>query len=67
MGKKKGFCRCLYRSSSQTSNEFKDYCMEFNLHLSDINDLNPAYSFIIGDFNTRSSLWWELDKENNEG
>ena len=41
--------------------------MEFNLHLSDINDFNPAYSFIIGDFNTRSPLWWELDEENNEG
>ena len=35
--------------------------------MSNINDLNPACSVITGDFNSRSSQWWALYKENNEG
>ena len=35
--------------------------------MSNINDLNPACFFIIGDINVRSPQWWALHKENNEG
>ena len=67
IGKKKCFFPCLYRSPSQTSDEFEDFCIDLNLFLSNINDLNPACSVINGDFNARSPQWWALDKENNEG
>ena len=67
IGKKKCFFTCLYRSPSQTSEEFEDFCTDLNLFLSNINDLNPACSVITGDFNARSPQWWALDKENNEG
>ena len=71
IGKKKCFFTCLYRYPSQTSDEFEasrasdefeDFCTDFNLFLSNVNDLNPACSV-----NARSSKWWALDKENNEG
>ena len=35
--------------------------------LSNINDVNATRSVITGDFNTRSSRWWNLDKDNAEG
>ena len=66
IGKKKYFFTCLYRSPSQTSEEFDDFWTDLNLFLSNINDLNPACSVITGDFNNRSRKWWALDKENNE-
>ena len=67
IGKKKCFFTCLCRSPSQTSEEFEDFCTDLNLFLSNINDLNPAYSVITGDFNVRLPQWWALDKKNNEG
>ena len=35
--------------------------------MSNINDLNSAFSAITGDFNARLPQWWALDKEYNEG
>ena len=67
IAEKKYFFTCLYRSPSQTSDEFEDFCTELNLFLSQINDLNSASSTITGDFNARSLRWRALDKENNEG
>ena len=66
IGKKKCLFTCLYRSPSQTSKEFEDFCTDLNLFLSNIKDRNPACSAVTGDFNVRSSQWWALDKENNE-
>ena len=66
IGKKKCFFTCLYRSPTQTSNEF-EISTDVNLFLSNINDLNPACSVITGDFNARLPQWWALDKEYNEG
>ena len=54
IGKKKCFFTCLYRSPSQTSNEFEDFCTDLNLFLSNINDHNLACSVITGDFIDRS-------------
>ena len=56
----------LYRSPSQASDEFVDFCTDLNFFLLNINDLNPACSVITGDFNSRSPQWWALDKENKE-
>ena len=33
---------CLYRSPSETSEEFEDFCRDLNLFLSNINDLPPS-------------------------
>ena len=55
MGKKKCFFMCLYRSPRQSLDEFDTYCSNFNLFLSNINDLNPASSIVIGDSNARNS------------
>ena len=67
MEKRKCFFACLYRSPSQTSDEFQEFYTDLNLFLSNIDDHNPACSVITGDFNARSPQWWALDKENNEG
>ena len=67
MGKKKFFFTCLYRSPSQSSDEFDTFCSNLNLFLSNINDLNPASSIVNGDFNARTSKWWSSDKETFEG
>ena len=67
LGKKKLFFSCLYRSPSQTKEEFEEFCPDLNLLLSKVSDLNIPLSVITGDFNARSSKWWSLDKENAEG
>ena len=54
MGKKKCFFTCLYRSPSQSSDEFDKFCSNFNLFLTN-NDLNPVSSIVIGNFNARTS------------
>ena len=58
---------CLYRSPSQTQDEFEEFCNELNLLLSDVNDVNATLSVITGDFNAKSSRWWSLVKDNAEG
>ena len=55
MGKKKCFFRCLYRSPSQSPDECDTFCSNLNLFLSSVNDLNPASSIVIGDYNARTS------------
>ena len=56
----------LHAYTDQTTNEFEDFCIDLNWFLSNINDLNPACSFITGVFNARSPQWWAFNKENNE-
>ena len=54
---------CLYRSPSQGQVEFESFCTNFDLFLSNINDLSPACSIINGDFNASSTKLWKLDKK----
>ena len=49
---------CFYRSPSQRSDKFDIFCSNFNLFLSNINDLNPVSLIVIGGFNARTSKWW---------
>ena len=58
IGKKKCFFTCLYRSPSQTSNEFEDFCTNFKLFLSNINDHNPVWHEI--NFLTSSTGYSQL-------
>ena len=41
--------------------------MNFELMLSKMNAENPFSVIITGDFNCRSTQWWENDIENSEG
>ena len=61
------FFSYLYRSPSQGREELESFYTDFDLFLSNINDLSPACSIITDDFNVRSTKWWKLDKENFEG
>ena len=64
---KKYFFVVLYRSPSQTQSEFDTFMIKFELLLSKIYAENPFCVIITGDFNCRSTEWWENDVENNEG
>ena len=66
VGKEKLFFSCLYRSPSQTKEEFEEFFTDLNLLLSNV-DLNIPLSVVTSDFNARSSKWWSLDKGNDEG
>ena len=53
LGKKSIIFTCIYRSPSQTPDEFENYCQNFHLTLSNIDDTSPFCSIVIGDFNAR--------------
>ena len=57
----------MYRSPSQTQDEFEEFCNDLNLLLSNVNDVNATLSVITGDFNAESSRWWSLNKDNAKG
>ena len=52
---------------SQDQSEFDNFTTNFELLLSKLHAENPFSVIITGDFNCRSSQWWENDVENNEG
>ena len=55
------FFTCNYRSPSQTPDQFKNYCQNFHLTLSNIDDTSPFYQIAIRDFNARCRNWWTGD------
>ena len=57
----------LYRSSSQSADEFDNFLNKLNLTMELITQKNPFLSVVIGDFNARSSKWWTDDKTTQEG
>ena len=57
----------IYRSLSQSSQEFAQFEMLFSQLLNDITSKKPFFSIILGDFNARSKCWWSLDKQSKEG
>ena len=63
----KCFLTCIYRSPSQNNEEFENFCVHFDLLLSNINEEIPICSIITGDFNARSSNWWKNDITNSLG
>ena len=56
----------VYRSPSQSSQEFAQFEMLFSQLLNDITSKRPFFSIILGDFNARSKCWWSLDKQSKE-
>ena len=67
MEKKSIFSTCNYRFPSQTPDEFENYCQNFHLTLSKIDDTSPFCSIVIGDFNSRGRNWWARDVNSNSG
>ena len=67
LNRKKYFYAVIYRSPSQGLEEFDNFTINFELILSKMHAENPFCVIITGDFNCRSTQWWENDIENNEG
>ena len=63
----KCFLTCIYCSQSQNNEEFKNFCGNFDLLLSNINDEIPNCSIITGDFNASRSNWWKSHITNSVG
>ena len=57
----------LYRSPSQSADEFDNFLNKLNLTMESITQKNPFLTVVIGDFNAKSSKWWIDDKTTQEG
>ena len=64
---KKIFIVTLYRSPSQSTDEFDEFLRGFEDETDYINQCNPYFTLITGDFNARCNRWWENDSNNTEG
>ena len=62
-------CRfsCLYRSPSQTQDEFEAFLKNFELTLDKIHENNPFMPIVLGDFNAKSNNWCKADITSLEG
>ena len=64
---KRGYVVSLYRSPSQTQDEFDIFLINLEQSIGDIIVKNPLFVLITGDFNVRSSNWWKNDLSTSEG
>ena len=60
--RKKYFFAVIYRRPSQDQNEFDNFTIDLKPMLSKMHAENPFCVIITGDFNCRSTQWWENDK-----
>ena len=64
---KRGYVALLYRSPSQTSDEFDSFITNLEKNVVDISRSNPHFLLLIGDFNSKSSNWSSNDTTTAEG
>ena len=64
---KRGYVVSLYRSPSQTQDEFDIFLISFEQLIGDIIAKNPLFVLITDDFNVRSTIWWKNDLSTSEG
>ena len=57
----------LYRSPSQSADEYENFLNKLNLTMESITQKNPFLTVVIGEVNARSSKWWMDDKATQEG
>ena len=57
----------LYRSPSQSADEFENFLNKLNLTMESITQKNSFLTVVLGDFNAKSSKWWVDDKTTQEG
>ena len=67
INKKKGYIISLYRSPSQSTDEFEEFLIRFDQTLHNICSLNPSFTMILGDFNAKSTSWCDHDITSAEG
>ena len=67
VNRRKYFFVVAYRSPSQDQDEYNNFTTNFELMISKMFAENPHCLIITGDFNCRSTQWWENDIENSEG
>ena len=64
---KKGYVITLYRSPSQTSDEFQSFISNLEKLLININSFDPHFVILLGDFNAKSKSWSINDTTTEEG
>ena len=64
---KKVIVSVIYRSPSQSNDEFQLFLTNLERLFSDINKRKPSLSVVTDDFNARSSYWWSNDINSTEG
>ena len=64
---KKGYVIALYRSPSQSTDEFDEFLFHLDQTLHDIGSLNPYFTILLGDFNAKSHSWYDKDITSIEG
>ena len=57
----------LYRSPSQSQDEFEKFAKNLELNLDTVSANNPFLTVVLGDFTAKSNLWYKNDKTTNEG
>ena len=64
---KKRYVISLYRSPSQSKDEFDHFLLNFEQFISDRMSQNSLFMLVTGDFNVRSASWWKNDLTMGEG
>ena len=62
-----GYIAVIYRSTSQSTNKFKEFLVNFDESLKQVNMLKSSFTIIIGDFDGRSRSWWSDGITSYEG
>ena len=60
---KKVIVSVIYRSLSQSTDEFDSFLSNFENFFNDINKRKPSLYVVTGDFSSGSSSWWFRDTE----
>ena len=64
---KRGYVVSLYRSPSQTQDEFDIFLINFKQLIGDIIAKKPLFVLITDDFNVRTTNWWKNGLSTSEG
>ena len=64
---KKGYFVTLYRSASQSHDDFETFLKEFDKLLINITKKRNDFIIVNGDFNAKSTIWWSGDTNTVEG
>ena len=67
LGNKTSYVVVTHRSPSQTYLEFQTFLTSFDTLLQNLQNLNPHFTMILGDFNARLYSWWPQDILSVEG
>ena len=66
-GKKRCFITVLYRSPSQSIEEFSQFKKIWEQTMININKHNPYILIFVGDFNAINTNWWDGDINTSQG